>query len=113
MHIILYWVIALFLTLLLHNTSFLIIKHSFNREELSDAVFFLQTELQHITVQKNLFGEFALTPVPLFRAPPQLTISLHLALNVCVYSYQKSPQLHPHLRGRKFSTLSTPYQPHR
>ena len=36
--------------------------HSCVREELIDLPFFLQTQLQQITVKEHLFGEFALAP---------------------------------------------------
>ena len=45
---------------LVRNTSFLIVKKSGVKEELTDLPFFLQTKLQQITVQEHLFGEFAL-----------------------------------------------------
>ena len=58
------WLIALYLfTPLPCNAIFLILKHRCVREELSDVVFFLQTQLQQITVQEHLFGEFALAPL--------------------------------------------------
>ena len=43
--------------------SFLIVKNSCVREELIDLPFFLQTQLQQITVQEHIFGVFALTPL--------------------------------------------------
>ena len=48
---------------LVRNASFLIVKNSCVREELIDLPFFLQTQLQQITVQEHLFGEFALAPL--------------------------------------------------
>ena len=58
------WLIALYLFIpLFRNASFLIVKHSCVREELTDVVLFLQTQLQHITVQENIVGEFALAPL--------------------------------------------------
>ena len=42
------------------NVSFLIVKHTCVREELSDVIFFLQTQLQQITVQEHHFGDFEL-----------------------------------------------------
>ena len=58
------WLLSLYIfTPLPRNTSFLIVKHSCVREELSDVVFFLQAQLQQITVQEHLFGEFALAPI--------------------------------------------------
>ena len=42
------------------NESFLILKHSYVREELSDVVLFLLTQLKQITVQEHLFDESAL-----------------------------------------------------
>ena len=59
-----YWLIALYLFVsLVRNASFLILKNSCVREELTDVVFFLQTQLQQITVQEHIFGEFALAPL--------------------------------------------------
>ena len=49
---------------LVRIASFLIIKNSCVREELIDLPFFLQTQLQQITVQEHLFGELALAPAP-------------------------------------------------
>ena len=58
------WLIALHIFIsLVRNTSFLIIKNSGVREELSDVVFFLQTQMQQITLEEHIFGEF--TPVHL------------------------------------------------
>ena len=58
------WLIPLyFFTLLTQNASFLMVKKSCVREELSDVVFFLQTKLQNIDAQENMFGEFALAPL--------------------------------------------------
>ena len=55
------WLIALYFVMsLVRNKSFLIVKHSYVREELTDVVFFLQTQLQQITVQEHILGEFAL-----------------------------------------------------
>ena len=48
---------------LVRIASFLIVKNSCVREELIDLPFFLQTQLQQITVQEHLFGEFALSPL--------------------------------------------------
>ena len=48
---------------LFRNASFLIVKNSCVREELIDLPFFLQTQLQQITVQEHLFGDFALAPL--------------------------------------------------
>ena len=57
------WLIDLYIfTPLPYNTSFIIVKHGCVREELSDVVFFLQTQLQKITVQEHIFGEFSLAP---------------------------------------------------
>ena len=58
-----YWLIALYIfTPLPRNASFLIVKHSCVREELSDVVFFLQTQLKQTTVQEHIFVVFALVP---------------------------------------------------
>ena len=55
------WLICLYLFMsLVRNASFLIIKNSCVREELIDLPLFLQTQLQQITVQEHLFGEFTL-----------------------------------------------------
>ena len=55
------WLIALYLFIsLVRNASFLIIKNSGVREELSYYPFFIQTQLQQITVEEHLFGDFAL-----------------------------------------------------
>ena len=40
--------------------EFLIINKQLYREELSDLPFFLQTQLQQITVEEHIFGEFAI-----------------------------------------------------
>ena len=40
--------------------EFLIIKNSCVREEISDLPVFLQTQMQQITVEEDIFGEFAL-----------------------------------------------------
>ena len=58
------WLIALYLFIsLVRNASFLIVKKSCVREELIDIPFFIQTQLQQITVQEHLFGELALAPL--------------------------------------------------
>ena len=55
------WLIALYIFIsLVSNMSCLIIKSSGVREELSDLLFFFQTQLQKIIVEEHLFGEFAL-----------------------------------------------------
>ena len=48
---------------LLRIASCLIVKNSCVREELIEIPFFLQTQLQQITVKEHLLGEFALTPL--------------------------------------------------
>ena len=48
---------------LVRNGSFLIVKNSCVREELIDLPFFLQTQLQQITVKEHIFGEFAIAPL--------------------------------------------------
>ena len=45
---------------LVSSTSFLIIKNSCFREELSDLPSFLQTQLQQSTAEEHIFGEFLL-----------------------------------------------------
>ena len=54
---------------LVRNASFLIVKNSCVREELIDIPFFLQTQLQQITVQEHPFGEFAPAPHTLGYTP--------------------------------------------
>ena len=52
------WLIALYLFIsLVRNASFLIVKNSGVREELSYLPFFLMTQLQQITVKEHIFGE--------------------------------------------------------
>ena len=46
---------------LVRSASFLIVKNSCVREELIDLTFFLQTQLQQITVQEHLSDEKART----------------------------------------------------
>ena len=103
------WLIALYLfTLLPRNTSFLIVKNCCVREELSDVVFFLQTQLQQINVQEHLFGEFALAPLTF--GPCTSTndnFSLHLPLFVYVHFYHPAPQMQPHLSCIQYTTHST------
>ena len=48
---------------LVRHAYFLIVKKSCVREELIDLPFFIQTQLQQITVQEHIFGEFAITPL--------------------------------------------------
>ena len=48
---------------LLRIASSLMVKNSCVREEFIDLPFFLQTQLQQITVKEHLFGEFALAPL--------------------------------------------------
>ena len=58
------WLIGLYLIMsLVCNASFLIVKNSGVREELTDFVFFLQTEIQQINMKEHIFGEFALAPL--------------------------------------------------
>ena len=52
--------IYIFISLVL-NVIFLIVENSCFREELSDVVSFLHTQLQQITVQEHIIAEFALT----------------------------------------------------
>ena len=76
MYIIQYdWLIAIYnFILLVRNASFLIIKNSCVREELSDVPFFLQAQLQQIIVEENPFGEFKLTTLIFgFCIPPSDT----------------------------------------
>ena len=58
------WLICLYICMsLVCNASILILKNSCDREELSDISFFPQTQLQQITVQEHIFGEFTLAPL--------------------------------------------------
>ena len=58
------WLICLYLFMsLVCIASFLIVKNSCVREELIDLLFFLQTQLQQITVQELLFCAFSLAPL--------------------------------------------------
>ena len=70
---------------LVRIASFLIVKSSCVREELIDLPFFLQTQLQQITVQEHLFGEFALTPLT-FSPCTSPTDTLHDALPISALS---------------------------
>ena len=54
--------ISISFTQLPRNASFLIVKHNCVREKLSDVVFLL-TQLQQITVQEHMFGDFTLAPL--------------------------------------------------
>ena len=74
---------------LVRNAIFLIIKNSGVREELSYIPFFLQTKLQQITVEENIFDEFAL---------------MHLTFGKCISPNATFPFTY-HLFGRKFPTL--------
>ena len=56
------WLIAIYLFIsLVRNAKFSVIENSCVREELSDPPFFFQTQLQKITVEEHIVGEFALT----------------------------------------------------
>ena len=70
-----YWLIPLYLfTLLPCNASFLIVKNSFVREEVSDLVFFFRHAFNR-SLCKNIFLVSSYScPLPLFHAPPQLTL---------------------------------------
>ena len=58
------WLIGLYLFMsLVCNASSPIVKNSCVREELIDILFILQTQLQQITVQEHIFGDFALAPL--------------------------------------------------
>ena len=56
-----YWLIALYIFMLLVSNASFQKKNSCVREESSDLPFFLQTQLQKITVEEHIFGEFALS----------------------------------------------------
>ena len=86
------WLIALYLfTLLPRNESFLIIKSSGVREELSDV---------NKPLCKNIFlVSLRLCTSPLVRAPPQLT------LFTSATTTSTSPACARHVRGRQFPTL--------
>ena len=60
---------------LVRNASSLIIINSCVREELSDIMFFLQPQLQQITVGEHFFVQFKRAHLKNICAPPQLTIS--------------------------------------
>ena len=67
---------------LLCIASFLIVKHSCVREEFIDLPFFLQTQLQQITVKEHLFGEFTLAPLTFEPCTsPTDTFPFHSVLN--------------------------------
>ena len=55
---------ALSFYLISSQREFLIIKNSGVREEHSYLTFYLQIQLQQITVEENIFGEFALVHQP-------------------------------------------------
>ena len=58
------WLIGLYLFMsLVRNASFLIVKNSCVREELINIPYFIQTQLQQITLQEHIFGELALAPL--------------------------------------------------
>ena len=55
------WLIVLYIFIpLVRIASFLIVKNSSVREELTDILYFHKTQLQQITVEEHIFGEFAL-----------------------------------------------------
>ena len=55
------WLIVLYIFIpLVRITSFLIVKNSGVREELTDIPSFHMTQIQQITVEEHIFGEFAL-----------------------------------------------------
>ena len=56
------WLIVLHIFIpLVRITSFLIVKNIGVREEITDLPSFHMTQLQQITVEEHIFGEFALT----------------------------------------------------
>ena len=78
-----YWLISLYLFIpLVRNGSSLIIKNSCVREELSNLPFFPQTQLQKITVEGHIFGEFAL-PHFTFGSCTSATDTLFFAYHLC------------------------------
>ena len=103
--------ISLSFTPLPRNTSFLIVKHSCAREELSDAVFFLQKSLQQIIVQKHILVILHSRPSPLVRAPPQLTLfSSYTNFRLCPFLPASPSATYPFLRkmiSNDFNTRST------
>ena len=72
------------------HTSFLIVKHSCVREELSDVVFFLQTQIQQITVQEHIFCEFTLA---------------HLTFDACKSPTETFPFNYHSFNGRTMCAL--------
>ena len=124
-----YRLIALYLFIsLVRNASFLIVKKSCVREELTDVVFFLQTQLQQITVQEHIFDEFALAPLTFgpFTPPtdifhftyhfPSVTIPISQSLNcspICVVDnfqrFQRQIDILNNPRRRRGSQFRSPY----
>ena len=73
---------------------------------LSDVVFFLQTQLQQITMQEIIFGELALVSLTFGSyTSPIDTFSFTYHFLYMSIPHQ-APQLQPHLRGRQFPMLS-------
>ena len=92
------------------NTIFLIVKNGCVREELIDLPFFSSDATSTDQFARTYFW-WVRTLATLTFGPctsPTDTFPLHLPLSVCVHSYQRVPQLHPHLHGRHFPTPSTP-----
>ena len=79
------WLIAPYIFIsLVRIASFLIVKNSGVREELSDLLFFLMTQLQQITVKEHIFGEFALATLTFgsYTSPTDTFPFTHLFLSV-------------------------------
>ena len=73
------WLIVLYIFIaLVRIASFLIVKNSGFREELTELPSFHKTQLQQITVKEHLFGEFALTTLTF---GPCISTSDHLTLS--------------------------------
>ena len=71
------WLIVIYIFIpLVRIVIFLIVKNSGVREELADLPFFHMTQLQQITVEEHIFGEFALAT---------------LTFGPCTYTYDTFP----------------------
>ena len=94
------WLIALYLFIsLVRNTSFSIVKNSGVREELSNLLFFLQTQLQKITVKEHILVSLYLQPSPFVCALPQLALSPSPNyLHMCPFLSASSSTAAPFLR---------------
>ena len=102
------WLVTLYtFTPLPCNTIFLIVKHIFVREELTDVVVFPSDTTSTDHCARTYFWWFHTRAPYLWSVQlPNWQFFLCLPLSVCVHYYQKSPQLHPHFRGRQFPIIS-------